>query len=155
MLMMKEQAIIVLGYPVKSLEHLLQRRLQLAQKDAEKNQINCIIVSGKGREGINEAEYMANWLVENGYEGQIIKERDSWDTIENLRFCNEICIKNHISSVKIITSWFHLSRVNLLADQLLNVPFSLLGAPGGSVELLKEEYEVIKTLQKEIEEDKL
>ncbi|MDN6423454.1 MAG: YdcF family protein [Tetragenococcus koreensis] len=90
---MKEQAIIVLGYPVKSLEHLLQRRLQLAQKDAEKNQINCIIVSGKGREGINEAEYMANWLVENGYEGRIIKERDSWDTIENLRFCNEICIK--------------------------------------------------------------
>lgn len=153
--MKREQAIIILGYPVESSDQLLQKRLKLAQKDAVENHIDCIIVSGKGREGLNEAVYMADWLEKNSYKGEIIKEEASWDTIENLRFCNEICNKKHIGSVKIVTSWFHLSRVNLLATRLLDIPFSLLGAQGGSIELLKEEYEIIQILQKNIEENEL
>ena len=137
---MKEPTIIILGYPIKSTDHILQKRLQKGLNLAIRNNISQIIVSGHGRSDEIEAAYMADWLVHHGFKGQIIQEKESRDTIENLVFCAKIIQHLAIQEVIIVTSWFHAKRTRTIAEQVLqNTNFSLSLARGGGQELVTAE----------------
>ena len=144
--MKKVDVIIVLGYPIQSKQQILQKRLMKALTYANKHQIKTIIVSGKGREELNEADYMEKWLQDHQYQGTVIKEGHSLDTIENLLFCDVICTNKKLQEKRIVTSWFHYLRSTILCHKLTSHA-KVLPAKGATVALVFSElFFIIPTI---------
>ena len=136
--MKKVDVVIILGYPIQSKGKILQKRLLKGLTYANKNQIQTILVSGKGREELNEADYMEKWLLDHHYRGTIIKEGHSRDTIENLLFCDVICTNKKLQEKRIVTSWFHYLRSTILCHKLTSHA-KVLPAKGATVALVFSE----------------
>ncbi len=136
--MKKVDVVIILGYPIQSKQQILQKRLMKGLTYANKNKIQTIIVSGKGREELNEADYMEKWLQDHQYQGTIIKESHSRDTIENLLFCDVICTNKKLQEKRIVTSWFHYLRSTILCHKLTSHT-KVLPAKGATVVLVFSE----------------
>lgn len=149
---MNDKIIIILGYLIVSEDNILQKRLAKGLEVAKKEKVNIIIVSGLGNGDRVEAEYMALWLKKRGYQGKIIQENKSRNTIENLLFCSRILEKINFKKVIIVTSLFHEKRTRMIAEQILrNEKFYLALSSGGSSELLQKEHKFQKSLEKSIE----
>lgn len=148
---MKNTVIIILGYPIRSKDNILQKRLKKGLNLARRKDISQIIVSGNGRLDEVEADYMKKWLQNHGFNEQVIKESDSRDTIENLVFCSKIIKKRGYNNIIIVTSWFHAKRTRTIAEQVLKgYDFSISLSKGGDQELAKRENKYQNILVKNI-----
>ncbi|MBO3092985.1 YdcF family protein [Schleiferilactobacillus harbinensis] len=132
--MTHHDVVIVLGYPVQSQKNILQRRLARALRYATSRHITVIIVSGKGRIGAEESTYMATWLKQHRFTGELIEEDQSRDTVENLLNVKIICKKQGFHSPVVVTSWFHIIRTWFLLRRLF-FAFSLIPSSGGTLKL--------------------
>ncbi|SKA68613.1 YdcF family protein [Enterovibrio nigricans] len=111
------KGIIVLGStPGKG---ILERRLDDAYKMAIDDKSLPIILSGKGRkEGVVEADYMYNYLIRKGLNGdRLYKESLSLDTVGNAEFSYFTITENE--SLKDITDWLVITN-NFHAMRSLN-----------------------------------
>ncbi|EFK95859.1 protein containing DUF218 [sediment metagenome] len=123
-------AIVVLGaraYIDGKYNPCLKARVDHASELYEKKLAPLIIMSGgydrEDRE--NEAETMKKIAMENGInESDIILEKDSASTYENLKYSKEILKKNNMNSVILVTEPFHSPRASMIADKL-NISFSV------------------------------
>lgn len=148
---MKNTVIVILGYPIGSKDNILQKRLKKGLGLARQKNINQIVVSGHGRLDEIEADYMKKWLRNHNFNGQIIKESASRDTIENLVYCSEIIKKRGYNDIIIVTSWFHAKRTRTIAEQVLKgYDFSISQSKGGNQELAKKEKKYQNILIKNI-----
>jgi len=120
-----EEVAIVLGAGTRNGEALstLARRLDAAVSYHRQNPEALIIVSGGlgHRETLLEAYVMAQYLIEHGVSPyRIILEDSAYSTFTNMRYSKEIINThfNHMPSVVIITSNFHMYRSVRFARQM-------------------------------------
>ena len=114
--------IVVLGAKAHGLEpgRVLRARLEQAQKAYEQGLGGKILVcGGKGTdETVSEAEAMAAYLKAQGVPDEdILLEKDSRNTRENLRFAKRIMEANGYQTCVVVTSDYHMARARLLAAQ--------------------------------------
>ena len=114
--------IVVLGAKAHGLEpgRVLRARLEQAQKAYEQGLGGKILVcGGKGTdETVSEAEAMAAYLKAQGVPDEdILLEKDSRNTRENLRFAKRIMEANGYQTCVLVTSDYHMARARLLAAQ--------------------------------------
>ncbi|WP_053955161.1 YdcF family protein [Inediibacterium massiliense] len=125
--------IVVLGAGLKgeTLSQTLFYRMSKALEYLHKYPNAKIVVSGgqgKG-EDISEAEGMKRFLIDKGIdENRIIKEDQSTNTLENIKFSKNILHKiekKEINEFVIITNGFHLYRAKLLARRNGIIPHGI------------------------------
>ncbi len=114
--------IVVLGAKAHGLEpgRVLRARLEQAQKAYEQGLGGKILVcGGKGTdETVSEAEAMAAYLKAQGVPDEdILLEKDSRNTRENLRFAKRIMEANGYQTCVLVTSDYHMMRARMLAGQ--------------------------------------
>lgn len=98
----------------------LQYRLETAVTYLEQYpQVKVIVSGGQGKEEpVSEAERMHTYLLEAGIAvDRIIQENESTSTFENLSFSKKLLPKGE-TNVTIISSDFHLTRAQYLAEKL-------------------------------------
>ncbi|RXM51230.1 MULTISPECIES: YdcF family protein [unclassified Chryseobacterium] len=84
---------------------------QLYHEYSKNNQPCKILISGKGRGRISEAELFSEDFKKMGVpDSDIIKEDQSMNTYQNAKFSNEILKKMGASSLYLVTSGFHMKR---------------------------------------------
>lgn len=66
----------------------------------------------------NEAETMQKIAEEKGFAGEILLEKESTSTYENLAFSKKIMDANNLNSAIIVTEPFHSPRASLVANTL-------------------------------------
>jgi vancomycin permeability regulator SanA len=90
----------------------LKARLDTALSLYAQGLFEQVIVSGgTGWEGHNEAQVMAQYLIDRGIsEEQIIIDSRGYDTYQTAIHAYEIMEENGMSSVIVITQYFHISR---------------------------------------------
>ncbi|WP_160139916.1 YdcF family protein [Chryseobacterium sp. c4a] len=78
----------------------------------QKNNQSCkILISGKGRGHISEAELFSENFKQMGVpDSDLIKEDQSMNTYQNAKFSNEILKKMGVSNLYLVTSGFHMKR---------------------------------------------
>ncbi|MCC6574565.1 MAG: YdcF family protein [Planctomycetes bacterium] len=100
--------------PSEALEARLLKAVQLYRAGAAP----LIVVSGGGVGDYQEADVMADWLVEHGVPaGAIIRERESRTTRENAQLSAPLLHKRGIKSAIAVSQWFHLGRVRVCLEQ--------------------------------------
>jgi uncharacterized SAM-binding protein YcdF (DUF218 family) len=91
-------------------------------------QVLRLVLSGgtDSEDGRNEAEMMREIAVQNGVrEEDVVLERESTSTYENLLLSRKIMQKEHIESVVIVSEPFHMARIRLVSESLgLNASYS-------------------------------
>lgn len=108
---------------------VLEERLAAAVKYVKLNpNIRIIASGGKGRgEDIPEAKAMEKYLIEHGVKkANILKEEQSINTIENLKFSKllyESYSRSKLKKAMIITSNFHMFRAKFLAKRIGIKPY--------------------------------
>lgn len=119
-----EEVVIVLGCGLKGDEpnSMLEKRLDKTIEYLNKNPNAMVIVSGGqgSDEPISESEAMRRYLVKNGIDiSKIIKEDQSDNTYENIKFTKEVMKENNLKPEKIviISSKFHLYRAKDIAKR--------------------------------------
>lgn len=120
-----EDVAIVLGAGTRNGEVLstLARRLDAAVSYHRQNPDALIIVSGGlgHRETLTEAYVMARYLIERGVcPSRILLEEMAYSTYSNMRYSRKIIDEhfNHVPSVVVITSNFHMYRSVRFARQM-------------------------------------
>jgi uncharacterized SAM-binding protein YcdF (DUF218 family) len=96
----------------------LDKTLELLK--TEPNRL-VIILGGPSQEGeISEAEAGLNYLNSQGVEPQteIILEKQSQNTLQNLRQARDLLKAKQIYSTALISNQYHLARCHLIADSL-------------------------------------
>ncbi|WP_336961729.1 YdcF family protein [Chryseobacterium contaminans] len=84
---------------------------QLYHEYRKNNQPCKILISGKGRGHISEAELFSEDFKKMGVaDVDIIKEDQSMNTYQNAKFSNEILKKMRTSNIYLVTSGFHMKR---------------------------------------------
>lgn len=147
----KASVIIILGYSAKSNENILQKRLEKGLLVAKKYNVTRIIVSGKGNTDETESEYMAKWLKQHDFKGQVIQESSSNNTIENFAFTLKILKKINPNDVFIVTSHFHSKRVQTIAEQTMyHYKYSIELSEGSNAQLSKKENIFQTNLERDI-----
>jgi len=96
------------GQPSLRLKSRLDKGLHLDQK---KMALKIIVTGGIGKEGFDEAEIMANYLIENGVASEaIIRDNQGLTTFASAQNCSTIMETEKFSSVIIVSQYFHLLR---------------------------------------------
>ena len=114
--------LIILGAQVKGtrVTKSLKNRLDTAGEYLKKHTETKVIVSGgRGKgEQITEAEAMERYLIAEGISSErILKEDQSKNTLENLRFSMRL-LKGTDIQVAIVTNGFHIFRALRIAKKL-------------------------------------
>lgn len=95
-------------------------------------EVTIVVSGGQGEgENITEAQAMADYLTERGVpEGQILREEQSKNTLQNLRYTSQLLEESGRSTenLLVVSNGFHLCRVKLLAHRL-GLEISTLSAP--------------------------
>jgi uncharacterized SAM-binding protein YcdF (DUF218 family) len=123
-----QTAIIVLGKsPVANgINKVLKARLDKAIDIFNKNSI--VIVSGKGKSKITEAEAMQKYLIKHNVpKNKIIQETESMDTLQNALYTQKIIQKLKPLNVIVITSNFHLKRTKFIFKKVFRQPLTFIG----------------------------
>ncbi|REC61697.1 YdcF family protein [Chryseobacterium pennae] len=113
--------IVVLGGGVVDIDHTekvhtmsysrMVTAYQLYHEYQKKNQPCTILISGKGRGHISEAELFREDFKKMGVpDSDIIKEDKSMNTYQNAKFSSEILKKMGNTSLYLVTSGFHMKR---------------------------------------------
>lgn len=104
------------GEPSLSLQYRLETAIEYLQKHPH---VKVIVSGGQGREEpMSEAERMYTYLLEAGIaKERIIQEDASTSTYENLSFSKELLPEDE-KNLTIISSDFHLTRAQYLAESL-------------------------------------
>lgn len=129
----KADVIIVLGCSVWGQEPspALKERIDKAFELYQKGYAEKIIASG-GRgydEEISEAAMIKKMLVKRGIpKKNIIEENDSTNTVENLKFSQQIMQKQKFDTAIIVTNYFHMYRASMITHDL-NITASFGKAP--------------------------
>ncbi len=99
------------GTPSNRLQSRLERGLELYNDGIAP----IIIVSGGfGKEGYEEAEVMKEYLVNKGVPADaIIEDKDGYDTYQTAQNLMKIAEDNDISSVVIVSQYYHITRARL------------------------------------------
>lgn len=132
-------AVIILGCklwgeePSPALERRLTAALDYLEELEAQGVTPLVVVSGgQGEdEPMTEAACMAAWLEENGLdESRILQEGDSRNTIQNLRYSQELLAQAGLERphITIVSNDFHLARVRMLAGRC-GLDCSTLAAP--------------------------
>jgi len=141
------EAIVVLGYgqKEKQIDEILKNRLEKALEIFQENKEAKIILSG-GKvlsKDFSEAEIMAEFLKERGVpETSIILEDKSRNTFENLINLKEIIKEKGFQKVALITSDYHLKRVEMIAK---NINLKIFGFPSFSKKDIKFRFKKLIT----------
>jgi len=98
----------------------LQARLDKAVQLYEENFFEYIIVSGgTGKEGLDEAEVMKNYLVDQGIpEDRIIEDPDGYNSYMTAENSKVIMDDLNLQSVMVISQYFHISRTKLAFEKV-------------------------------------
>ena len=104
------------GEPSLSLQYRLETAITYLEQYPH---VKVIVSGGQGKEEpVSEAERMYTYLLEAGIEEErIIQENASTSTFENLALSKELLPKGE-TGVTIISSDFHLTRAQYLAEKL-------------------------------------
>lgn len=118
----KADVIIILGCKLSngSPGLFLQRRIEKGIELFKQGYGRYIIVSGGKEKGekISEAESMYRVLIKYGInEGSIILEDKSQNTSTNIQNCTQIMRDRQFNSAIIVSNFFHLRRVWMLAKR--------------------------------------
>lgn len=139
-------AIVVLGAAVweDGPSPMLKSRLDTAPDYREEHPDLVIVVSGGQGSGEpeSEADAMAEYLIARGVpEGQILREDQAYNTVENLKFSTAILEENGMQAenLLVVSNGFHLCRVELLAHRL-GLEISTLSAPTPGSVVVKVYY---------------
>lgn len=137
----------------------LIRRLEMALIVSKEHIDSKIILSGGVcKNCITEAEFMKNFLIQNGIEeSRIIIETLSRDTVDNVKNCIEII--NNESEVALITGADHMKRAGTLLEEYLKKKFMnvmVYRFPSGNLSnnnevSLKEDFLLFKDLGRFLE----
>lgn len=113
---------VVLGarvYPDGRLSLALSDRLDTAAELFRERRVRFVLVSGAtGVEGINEARAMRNYLLEAGFpEDRILFDPDGVNTLATARNTRRMMSEQRLTSVLIVSHYFHLARCKLLFEE--------------------------------------
>lgn len=119
----KADCIIVLGCSVygETPSPFLKARLNQGIKAYKQGYAHKIIVSGGQGTGekISEAEAMKTYLINNGIiESDVIMEKNSYTTYENILNSKNIMMKNNFKSTIIVSNKYHLMRAALICKKI-------------------------------------
>ena len=99
------------GRPSQQLEGRLQRALEVWRAGLVRR---VVVSGGKGVEGFEEAEVMADWLVARGVpRPAVVVDRTGVNTFETARAVRRLVDAGELRSVVVITSWYHVPRSEL------------------------------------------
>lgn len=138
----KAEVIIVLGCSVWGREPspTLKQRVYKAYDLYCNGYAGKIIASGsKGYgEDIHEAEAIKKLLVTLGVPAEdIIEERSSTNTYENLKFSRELMKTNGFRSAIVVTNYYHIFRSSMIAKDLkLNASYGRAPMPDSKLTLI-------------------
>ncbi|MFV0287914.1 MAG: YdcF family protein [Mycoplasmatales bacterium] len=142
--------LVVLGAKVnmnKTPSTALQNRLNKVVEYKESITTPIIVSGGQGEdEPQTEASFMKTYLINKGIDPRLIIEEDkSTSTYENLQNTKAL-MKNKADNILIITTDFHVLRVNLLAKRL-NLNYQVIGVKSklNISTLLREPLALIKS----------
>jgi uncharacterized SAM-binding protein YcdF (DUF218 family) len=104
------------GTPSPQLEDRLGRALEVWLA----GRARVLVVSGgRGAEGHDEAAVMARWLEARGVpSGRIVVDHEGWTTWDTARNVRDLLRARGLSSVLVVTSWFHTPRARLALERL-------------------------------------
>ena len=145
---------IVLGAQVRGImvTKSLKKRLDTAVLYLTDNPQTLVVVSGGQGPGedISEAEAMRRYLTSKGIaEERIIKEEQSTNTNENIKYSKLLMDKEH-PSVAIVTNGFHIFRATSIAKKQGFTEVQGLAAPSDQILILnyyvREAVGVLKDL---------
>lgn len=117
----KSDAALILGYRAYTNEApnaCLTGRVDKGLSLAKQGIVSILVMTG-GRDHENnviEADVMAAYAKRKGFSGQILLERASTSTQENLRFSAPILKAAHIKRLIIVSEPYHLWRTEKLVD---------------------------------------
>lgn len=121
---------IVLGYKLNkdsSMDDLLIKRLKLTLKLLKEEKIDKVILSGGcpvSGQKYSEAETMAQYLIENGVEPEIIiREEKSLTTVENAKYSVPIAKELGATRIIVVTTLEHMARpflnpINIFSNEI-------------------------------------
>ncbi len=103
------------GEPSARLLSRLNRTIQLYST----NYFEKVIVSGGlGKEGFNEALVMKDYLVSQGIpESNLLVDNNGMNTFMTVENSLQIMEKNNLSSVMVISNYFHIPRIKLACSK--------------------------------------
>ena len=121
---------IVLGYKLNkdsSMDDLLIKRLKLTLKLLKEEKIDKIILSGGcpvSGQKYSESEAMAQYLIKNGVEPEIIiREEKSLTTVENAKYSVPIAKELGATRIIVVTTLEHMARpflnpINIFSNEI-------------------------------------
>lgn len=145
---------VILGCQVNgtTVSRALRYRLEEAAgyvKEKDALDMKIIVSGGQGTgEDITEAEAMYRYLVKKGIPaGQIIKEEQSTNTVENIRYSKSL-MENEEASVIVVSNGFHIFRATHICKKQGIHQVEGLGASSdiwmGAAYYLREFFAVVK-----------
>lgn len=116
---------IVLGCPSMedgSVSRTQKSRMNKAIQLYQAGRIKRLLISGAGvRNTFIEADVMAAYALEKKIPSSaILLEKEAMNTYDNLKNAYEICEQQHITSVVVITSRFHIRRSSFFVKKFFN-----------------------------------
>lgn len=104
------------GEPAKRLQYRLNKGAELYQA----GKANTIIVSGGiGKEGFDEAEVMANYLIERGIPAEaIIRDNQGNTTYASVQNARQIMKVRGDYSLLVVSQYFHLLRATIACNRM-------------------------------------
>lgn len=144
---------IILGCQVNgtTVSRALRYRLEEAAgyvKEQDAKNMTIIVSGGQGSgEDISEAEAMYRYLIKEGIpSGQIIKEEQSTNTVENIRYSRKLMEED--ASVIVVSNGFHIFRATHICKKQGIRQVEGLGASSdmwmGAAYYLREFFAVVK-----------
>ena len=121
---------VVLGYKLNkdsTMDNLLVKRLKLTLRLLKEEKIDKVILSGGcpvAGQKFSEAQAMAQYLIENGVDPEIIvKEEKSLTTVENAKFSIPIAKELGATRIIVVTTLEHMARpflnpINIFANEI-------------------------------------
>ncbi|MEM6348594.1 MAG: YdcF family protein [Bacteroidota bacterium] len=104
------------GVPAKRLQYRLNKGLALYQQGLAKQ---IIVSGGIGIEGFDEAEVMAQYLIDRGVDSAaIIRDNQGNNTYLSAKNCKVIMAGQRATSIIIVSQYFHLLRSRLAFNKI-------------------------------------
>ncbi len=104
------------GQPSDRLQARLDKAVQLYEADFFKY---IIVSGGTGKEGLDEAEVMKNYLVDQGIpEDRIIEDPDGYNSYMTAENSKTIMEDLNLQSVMVISQYFHITRTKLAFEKV-------------------------------------
>jgi vancomycin permeability regulator SanA len=109
----------------------LQARIDEAARLYHQGYFKMVLVSGGlGREGHSEPDVMRDWLIREGVPaGAIFEDTGGSDTYHTARNTARFLHDHHLSSVLIVSQYFHLARCQLAFSRFGISPIYTSHAP--------------------------